>query len=151
MGSSDLPPAHSSLHKSVTVPELGILIHIAIGHVSSFGPQFSIEHKKLLAIEDRLEQGTFRLAVLGSPGSGKSTLIYALLGDTFLPAFMDFLLPGIPTLVRYGPQPLVRIWSYQETPSHEFSGKTSETFLSFLQELVAEKDNLNDDHQRLWF
>lgn len=57
---------------------------------------------RLQELQERLTTGRFHLAVLGQFKRGKSTLLNALLGDSFLPTAV-VPLTAIPTLIAHGP------------------------------------------------
>ncbi len=86
----------------------------------------------------RLDEGRFRLAVLGQFKRGKSSLLNALLGETLLPAG---LLPvtGVPTVLRYGPERRVQVvWLDGRTERR--TGST-ETLATVLRRYVTEQEN----------
>lgn len=63
---------------------------------------------RLIDLRTRLDAGRFHLAVLGQFKRGKSTLLNALLGESFLPTGV-VPLTAIPTLIEYGPECTVRV------------------------------------------
>jgi GTPase SAR1 family protein len=142
MGTSNMPSLDRFLPENEfgVLPELRLFLHIATKDVSALGPQFSKEYRELHAIEDRIDAGMFRVAVLGPPGSGTTTLINALLGETFLPSGVEPLI-GVPIFVRYGLEPLVRIWSHEETSGDSFASISVEEFFALLFELCGKEDH----------
>lgn len=86
----------------------------------------------------RLDEGRFRLAVLGQFKRGKSTLLNALLHEPLLPTGI-LPLTAIPTTLRYGPERRVRI-SFQDGRCEDYNGS-----LEHLQEIltgyVSEQEN----------
>ena len=63
---------------------------------------------KLRALQERLDEGLLRVAVLGQFKRGKSTLLNALLGAPLLPAGV-VPVTAIPTFIREGAEPKARI------------------------------------------
>jgi GTPase SAR1 family protein len=86
----------------------------------------------------RLDEGRFRLAVLGQFKRGKSTLLNALLREPLLPSGI---LPvtAIPTVLRYGPHRRVRI-SFLDGHSEEYEG-SPEHLHAILMRYVSEQEN----------
>jgi GTPase SAR1 family protein len=87
---------------------------------------------------DRLDEGSFRLAVLGQFKRGKSSLLNALLGEPLLPSGV---LPvtAIPTILRYGPERRLRV-TRQDGGSEEHTGPV-ELIAKELMHVVTEREN----------
>ncbi len=81
-------------------------------------------------LRHRLDEGRFRLAVLGQFKRGKSTLLNALLHEPLLPTGI-LPLTAIPTILRYGPERHVRI-SFLDGHGEDYDGS-----LEHLQEVLA--------------
>jgi small GTP-binding protein len=64
--------------------------------------------ERVEALQERLQAGRFHLAVLGQFKRGKSTLLNALLRESFLPTAV-VPLTAIPTLIAYGPTRSVQV------------------------------------------
>jgi GTP-binding protein EngB required for normal cell division len=83
-----------------------------LGRAASSVPHPSIAQKqtiaKLTLLQERLEEGLLRVAVLGQFKRGKSTLLNALLGAPLLPAGV-IPVTAIPTFIRAGAKPKARI------------------------------------------
>lgn len=86
----------------------------------------------------RLDEGRFRLAVLGQFKRGKSTLLNALLHEPLLPTGI---LPvtAIPTTLRYGPERHVRI-SFRDGRCEDYNGSL-EHLQAILARYVSEQEN----------
>ena len=124
-----------------------LFMRSAIGDVQSFGPQFSKEYNRLLAIEERLEKTTFRLAVVGAPESGKSTLVNALIGESILPTAMDSIV-GRSIVVKYGDHAQAGIWS-EENPRQAYPGIPIQDFFGFLFALSWNEDSFQPGRQAM--
>jgi predicted GTPase len=72
------------------------------------GPDFSGFAATAEELRGRLNEGRFRLAVLGQFKRGKSSLLNALLGEPLLPTGV-LPLTSVPTMLRYGPERQVRV------------------------------------------
>jgi GTP-binding protein EngB required for normal cell division len=72
------------------------------------GEEFSGFTRAIQDLKERLEEGRFRLAVLGQFKRGKSTLLNALIGKPLLPTGV-LPLTSVPTVLRYGAEPSIRI------------------------------------------
>jgi predicted GTPase len=86
----------------------------------------------------RLDEGRFRLAVLGQFKRGKSTLLNALLHEPLLPTGI-LPLTAIPTTLRYGPERRVRI-SFQDGRCEDYDGSL-EHLQEILTRYVSEQEN----------
>lgn len=76
--------------------------------VRSCGPEFEPAADRLDALDSRLAEGSFHLAVLGQFKRGKSTLLNALLGEAVLPSSV-VPLTAVPTRISAGPARTVRV------------------------------------------
>ena len=85
------------------------------------GPGYSLYAGQLAALEQRLLEGRFHLAVLGQVKRGKSTLINALLGEDVLPSSV-VPLTVIPTFIRYGIQRQIRVRFNDGRPGYVLAG-----------------------------
>lgn len=126
------------------VPQTGTdcerLLAEALRIIGDIGPDFSADRDTLLALQSRLKEGRFHLAVLGQFKRGKSTLLNAFLGQSVLPTSV-VPLTAIPTLLEYGPDLRVRVCYQDEKPEHEFVGNSVEETLEILQGFVTEEGN----------
>lgn len=106
--------------------------------LEEMGPDFSGVQTRLRELTVRLEEGRFRLAVLGQFKRGKSSLLNALLGEDLLPTGI---LPvtGIPTVLRYGPRREVRV-SLLDGRREDYAGPV-ETLAEVLTRYVTEREN----------
>lgn len=69
----------------------------------------------LRGVADNLQQGIFRLVVLGDLKRGKSTLLNSLLGERLLPSDVNPC-TAVLTVLKYGPQKQVTIHHLDDTP-----------------------------------
>jgi len=136
----DLSTTSSSAEESANPLGFRLLLEEAAKKLFALGPQFSGDRKKLLSLNERLEEGRFHLAVLGQFKRGKSTLLNAFLGESLLPTSV-VPLTAIPTFLQYGPELLVRVYYLDERPVEEFRGKSTAESLELLQGLVTEEGN----------
>ncbi len=86
----------------------------------------------------RLDEGRFRLAVLGQFKRGKSTLLNALIHEPLLPTGV-LPLTAIPTTLHYGPARHIRI-TFRNGRTEHFDGSL-ETVPHVLKRHVTEEDN----------
>jgi GTPase SAR1 family protein len=89
-------------------------------------------------LRHRLDEGRFRLTVLGQFKRGKSTLLNALLGESFLPTGV-LPLTAIPTTLRYGPERQVLI-TLRNGRLEVYDG-SREDLQRALQRYVTEQEN----------
>jgi len=89
-------------------------------------------------LRHRLDEGRFRLAILGQFKRGKSTLLNALLHEPLLPTGI-LPLTAIPTTLRYGPERRVRI-SFQDGRCEDYDGSL-EHLQEILTRYVSEQEN----------
>lgn len=74
--------------------------------------------KALHSVAGNLQQGIFRLMVLGDLKRGKSTLLNALLGERLLPSDVNPC-TAVLTVLKYGPQKRVTIHHLDDTPPEQ--------------------------------
>ncbi len=86
----------------------------------------------------RLDEGRFRLAVLGQFKRGKSTLLNALLHEPLLPTGI-LPLTAIPTTLRYGPERHVQI-RFRDGRCEDYDGSL-EHLQAVLTRYVSEQEN----------
>jgi GTP-binding protein EngB required for normal cell division len=89
-------------------------------------------------LRHRLDEGCFRLAVLGQFKRGKSTLLNALLGEPLLPVGI-LPLTAIPTSLRYGPERQVHVTL--QNGRREGYGGSLEDLARVLMRYVTEREN----------
>jgi GTPase SAR1 family protein len=77
---------------------------------------------------------------LGQFKRGKSTLLNALLGEPLLPTAV-VPLTAIPTFIRLGDAPKIRVSYENGRDIEEFTGNTSEERMEFLKRVVTEEGN----------
>ena len=113
---------------------------LAIAHaqrvMDEAGPAYVTCRDKLEALEHRLEEERFHLAVLGQFKRGKSTLLNALLGADVLPTSV-IPLTAIPTFVQYGPHLSARVILQSGEAGDVFEGGTADQLAEFLGEYVT--------------
>ncbi len=108
-------------------------------------PEFAPSLENLLALQERLAEGRFHLAVLGQVKRGKSTLLNALIGEALLPTSV-VPVTAIPTFIRsdQARHAHVHFLSGEEQASEkEFDGKGAR-LTEFLTGFVAESSNPNN-------
>jgi len=93
------------------------------GKVASGELELSEEIKTLCQTQARLEQGVFRLLVLGDLKRGKSTLLNALLGEQLLPADVTPC-TALLTVLKYGSEKRVTVHFNDDQPSESLSFDT---------------------------
>lgn len=121
----------------------------ALSSLSAFDNEtFNAIRDALLELEQRLESGLFRLAVLGQFKRGKSTLINALLGSDLLPT--DILpLTAVPTFIKYGTKLRICV-SFKDGRNdscYDDHGQGRDSLESFLAQYVTEKGNPDNRYQ----
>lgn len=126
--------------RSRCVMDLQILLSEAMRVVSDLDAEFSSYADRLLLLRERLEDGRFRLAVLGQFKRGKSTLLNALLGHALLPTSV-VPLTAIPTFLHHGPELRMRVLYQNERPSKEYADLSAEDFSRTLEGFVTEEGN----------
>ncbi|MEB3230180.1 MAG: dynamin family protein [Leptolyngbyaceae bacterium] len=80
----------------------------ASGRIASGALSFDREMEDLANVQSGLEQGVFRLLVLGDMKRGKSTFLNALMGENVLPSDVNPC-TAILTVLRYGPEKQVTV------------------------------------------
>jgi len=108
--------------------------------ITAMGPGYSLYAGQLAALEQRLLEGRFHLAVLGQVKRGKSTLINALLGEDVLPSSV-VPLTAIPTFIRYGIQRQMRVRYNDGRPGTVLSGEPAPWLNKQLRGFVSEDEN----------
>lgn len=104
------------------------------------GPLFSAEMRKLEDLIEKLDAGRFHLAVLGQFKRGKSTLLNALLGEPLLPTSV-VPLTAVPTFIRQGGSPKIRVTFGDDRGDKEYAGGSVEERRAFLESFVTEQAN----------
>lgn len=74
----------------------------------------------LCSVADNLQQGIFRLVVLGDLKRGKSTLLNSLLGERLLPSDVNPC-TAVLTVLKYGPQKQVTIHHLDDSPPEQIA------------------------------
>jgi len=95
---------------------------------------------RLTALQERLFEGRFFLAVLGQFKRGKSSLINALLGEELLPTSV-VPLTAVPTFIRTGTGRKAKIIFKGDKPAQEFLGTDSDSMREYLAKYVSEELN----------
>jgi len=107
---------------------------------------YIVGRSELISLQNRLETGQFRLAVLGQFKRGKSTLLNALLGDKLLPT--DILpVTAIPTFIGRSENIDVLVDFDTDTEPIKFLPSPDRSIGDFLDEYVTEKGNPNNQRQ----
>ena len=101
---------------------------------------FEQEIFKLKAIDDRLENERFHLAVLGQFKRGKSTFVNALMGEEILPSSV-LPLTSIPTYIQFGKQRSVEISFDDKSDKETLTDDSASNLNSFLARYVTESSN----------
>lgn len=109
-------------------------------HLHDLGPEFADERQKIRALQERLLNERFHLAVLGQFKRGKSTFINALLGDELLPTAI-LPLTAVPTFLLWGPEARVRVIRQEGLQKEELSGQDNRALTAFLSQFVTEAGN----------
>lgn len=110
------------------------------GYLEASGSGLEVERRRIAELSERLDAGRFNLAVLGQFKRGKSTLLNALLGETLLPTSV-IPVTAIPTFIRFGGSPLVRVLGENGRGIEEYRGGSTEERLRFLTRYVTEEGN----------
>jgi len=110
------------------------------------GAEFATDHQRIAALQERLEEDRFHLAVLGQFKRGKSTLLNALLGEAVLPSSV-VPLTSIPTFIRRGPVRRVRVVHRGGRTGAELSSNNPDELAAFLTQFVTEGANPNNIKQ----
>jgi predicted GTPase len=119
---------------------LNDLLARAIQLIGGFDSDAASGVENLKALEKRLEDEHFNLAVLGQFKRGKSTLLNSLLGEPILPSSV-VPLTAIPTFVQWGPDLKARILFEDSQPEEEFTADDPESLAFFLEGFVTEESN----------
>ncbi len=93
------------------------------GESASGSLELSEEIKTLCQAQARLEQGVFRVLVLGDLKRGKSTLLNALLGESLLPADVTPC-TALLTVLKYGTEKQVTVHFNDDKPSESLDFDT---------------------------
>lgn len=102
------------------------------------GGGFAGFRERMAGLVERLDEGRFRLAVLGQFKRGKSSLLNALLGEPLLPTGV-LPLTAVPTILRFGPERRAQI-TMLDGRCEEFCG-TVEEIANLLKRYVTEEGN----------
>lgn len=102
------------------------------------GGGFAGFRKRMADLAGRLDEGRFRLAVLGQFKRGKSSLLNALLGEPLLPTGV-LPLTAVPTVLRYGPER--RVWVTRLDGRVEDVAGTASEVAEVLRRFVTEENN----------
>ncbi|MGB8871216.1 MAG: dynamin family protein [Rhodomicrobium sp.] len=112
MRGPESPPSKGDLCPATAGPKATPALRTLLVQAASSIPDPSPAQKeiiaKLNALQERLDEGLLRVAVLGQFKRGKSTLLNALLGTPLLPAGV-VPITAIPTFIREGAEPKARI------------------------------------------
>lgn len=126
---------------------LDTIIDRTLAALAPIDPQQQAGDAPLLALRERQEEGTFRLAVLGQFKRGKSTFLNALLGADLLPT--DILpVTAIPTFIRAADAVTARVFFFDQTDPVSYEEKQEGSFGDFLQAYVTEAGN-PDNHRQV--
>lgn len=106
--------------------------------LEEMGSDFSRLKARMGELRGRLEEGRFRLAVLGQFKRGKSSLLNALLGEPLLPTGV-LPLTTIPTVLRHGPERRVRV-TLLDGRCEDHRGPV-EALVPVLMRYVTEREN----------
>ncbi|MGI9862137.1 dynamin family protein [Moorella naiadis] len=120
--------------------DLPLLFRQTLEGLNSLGPDFANEKQKIKALQERLVNERFHLAVLGQFKRGKSTFINALLGDEVLPTAI-LPLTAVPTFLLWGPEARVRVLRQEGLQKEEFTGQDNRALTAFLAQFVTEAGN----------
>jgi ribosome biogenesis GTPase A len=116
------------------------LLDKGVSLVSSLGPDFEHEAKRMTAMKDRLRDGRFHLAVLGQFKRGKSTLLNALISEPILPVSV-IPLTAVPTFIHFGAASMIRVHYGDNRIVEEFSGASTIDRTACLVKYVTEEGN----------
>ncbi|QGP93800.1 GTPase Der [Neomoorella glycerini] len=108
--------------------------------LNGLGPEFEEVRQKIQALQERLLNERFHLAVLGQFKRGKSTFINALLGDEVLPTAI-LPLTAVPTFLLWGPEIRARVLRQEGHQREEFTGRDTRALTAFLAQFVTEAGN----------
>jgi GTP-binding protein EngB required for normal cell division len=118
----------------------------AAAAVSDLGEEFSVAQDDLAAVQKRLEDGRFNLAVLGQFKRGKSTLLNALLGDDLLPT--DILpVTAIPTFIHFGSEVGGAVHFIDRPDPVTYAATGESSLATFLNDYVTEAGNPHNRRQ----
>lgn len=116
------------------------LLEKGIDLVSSLGKGFESDTQSISNLKDRLLEGRLHLAVLGQFKRGKSTLLNALVGEPVLPVSV-VPLTTVPTFIRFGASPIIRIYYANQQESEEYAGNSTDERTALLVRYVTEEGN----------
>jgi len=137
--------AHKSESNSISDRQradnsLEAILNHATSLVAGMGKEIEGNAARLRSLAQRLEKEQFHLAVLGQFKRGKSTFLNALMGEEILPASV-VPLTAIPTFIRWGTEPMVRIIYENDRDPEEFVPEPGENLSAYLNLFVTEKEN----------
>jgi GTP-binding protein EngB required for normal cell division len=116
------------------------ILNQAIEIMDRLGSGFTSFREKLAALQGRLGEGRFHLAVLGQFKRGKSTLLNALMGEPLLPTAV-VPLTAIPTFIRYDHSKHAKVSFLNQQPAQECFSEDPQELNSFLAKYVSEEEN----------
>lgn len=119
---------------------ISYLFQQTLERLKSLGPEFAGERQKIQALQERLLNERFHLAVLGQFKRGKSTLVNALLGEELLPTAI-VPLTAIPTFLLWDSGIRARVIHQDGHQSEEFTGQDIKALTAFLEQFVTEAGN----------
>lgn len=108
--------------------------------ISEIGPEFVHYRRKMTALNRRLSQGCYHLAVLGQFKRGKSTLLNALVGEPILPVGV-VPLTAAPTFLQYGETAKICVRYQGDRRADELTGASTAERSAWLADFVTEKGN----------
>ncbi|WP_258359109.1 dynamin family protein [Moorella sulfitireducens (nom. illeg.)] len=120
--------------------DAGALFVQTLELLQGLGPEFAEARQKIQALQERLLNERFHLAVLGQFKRGKSTFINALLGEEVLPTAI-LPLTAVPTFLLWSPEIHARVLRQEDLPQEEFTGQDSTALTAFLAQFVTEAGN----------
>jgi hypothetical protein len=95
--------------------------------------------------KERSYKETIRIGILGGTGSGKSTLVNALMGDNLLPDSAIVFCTNIPITIKYSSQHSLNIESELEDYNYSESNVDPEKMKIKLRSLCKESENPNNN------
>jgi Dynamin family. len=116
------------------------ILNQAVAIMDRLGSGFAPYREKMTALQARLDDGRFHLAVLGQFKRGKSTLLNALIGEPLLPTAV-IPLTAIPTFIRYDHARHIKVSFLDQQAVREFFSDDPQELNSFLAQYVSEEEN----------
>lgn len=131
--------------ESVARRTLDVIIAEALAVLDGIEAELKTGQGTLSELQARLQEGCFRLAVLGQFKRGKSTFLNALLGEDLLPT--DILpVTAIPTFIQSAPTVTARVFFADNQDPIRFVADQGSTLSEFLHAYITEAGN--PDNQR---